>query len=176
MNNTAEQKDTAETSSSPHQHLAALLDSQMPKSLLSVSMNPIPLLKQWCDAHNCALTEIAELDPFGQLANTQRFDLVVVADQLEYMSRHHGEELLGLVRNLHSNAMLVLYQPAIAPNKLRWALSDFLGMGLRRQATFNDNSRQMSLYSYDLDNYNFTRSWNNARFWANPENWGKYWW
>ena len=28
----------------------------------------------------------------------------------------------------------------------------------------------------DLDNYNFERSWNNSRFWANPENWGKYWW
>lgn len=176
MNSAQEVNNSAATATSPHQQLAALLDSQQPSSLLAISMNPIPLLKQWCEEHACALTEIAELNPFSQLAGTRRFDLVVIADQLEYMNRHSGVELLGLVRNLHSNAMLVLYQPAIAPHKLRWALADFLSMGMKRQALFSGNGRQMDLYSYELDSYNFTRSWNNSRFWANPENWDKYWW
>ncbi|MDF1782491.1 MAG: DUF6231 family protein [Alcanivoracaceae bacterium] len=175
MNSVLETESVA-TATTPHQHLAAMLDSQMPTSMLVVSMNAIPLLESWCKEHNCQLTTISELNPFPLLADTRRFDLVVVADQLEYMNRHSGEELLGLVRNLHSNAMVVLYQAALAPQKLRWKLSDFLGMGMRRQGNFRDGDREMSLFSYELDTYNFTRSWNNSRFWANPENWGKYWW
>ena len=176
MNSALELDMSVATATSPHQQLAALLDSQRPDSLLLISMNPVPLLEQWCSEHHCQLSTISELDPFAELADTRRFDLVVIADQLEYMNRHSGEELLGLVRNLHSDAMVVLYQPALAPQKLRWQLADFLGMGLRRQGVFRDDNREMSLYSYELGSYNFVRSWNNARFWANPENWGKYWW
>ncbi len=172
----ADSSPVATTTISPQQQLAGILDSLQPDTLLIVSMNPIPALDAWCADNDCALTWIAELDPLAALADTQRFDLVVIADQLEYMNRHSGEELLGLVRHLHSDAMLVLYQPALAPQKLRWQLSDFLGMGMRRQQQFSDGERSMSLYSYELDSYNFTRSWNNSRFWANPENWGKYWW
>jgi len=176
MNSVLEVSSPVATATTPQQQLASVLDSLQPDSLLILSMNPIPALESWCSEHDCALTWIAELDPLVPLAQTARFDLVIIADQLEYMHRHSGEELLGLVRHLHSNTMLVLYQPALAPQKLRWQLSDFLGMGMRRQQQFSDGERSMSLYTYELDTYNFTRSWNNSRFWANPENWGKYWW
>lgn len=163
-------------SASPQQHLVALLDSHQPSSLLVISMNPAPAIENWCNEHDCTFTAIAELDPFSALADTVRFDLVIIADQLEYMTHEQGEALLGLVRNLHSDAMLVLYQSTLAPQKLRWKLSDFFGMGLRRDAVFRDGAREMTLFSYELASYNFVRSWNNSRFWANPENWGKYWW
>lgn len=176
MTSVLEDSSPAATASTPQQQLVAYFDGLQPDSLLLISMNPVPALEQWCTENDCALTHIAELDPIALLAQTARFDLVVIADQLEYMTRHGGEELLGLVRHLHSNTMLVLYQPTLAPQKLRWQLADFLGMGMRRQQQFRDSERNMSLYSYELDNYNFKRSWNNSRFWANPENWGKYWW
>lgn len=166
----------AAASDSPQSRLAAILDGIKPDSLLSVSTNPIPLLEHWADDHPCEVSAVQDPDPLHLLAKHGRFDLAVVADQLEYMNHHAGEELLGRLRNLHTDRMLVLYQPTLAPKNLRWSSNDFLGMGLRRDSHFVSGDREMTLYSYELATYNFVREWNNAKFWANPENWGKYWW
>jgi hypothetical protein len=171
--------DTAVTSAvteTPQEHLAAILDSHQPKRLLSVSENSVPLLEHWCADHDCELTEIQEVDPLPRLEDKGRFDMAVVADQLEYMNHHAAEELLGRLRNLHTDSVLVVYQPTLAPEKLRWTRTDFLGMGMRREGTYASEGREMTFYSYELASYNFVRSWNNPRFWANPEMWGKYWW
>ena len=167
---------TALVADSPQRHLAAILDGQQPARLLTLSLNPMPVVDQWCKDHGTHLTRLEEPDPFDSLARHGRFDLAIVADQLEYMTRDSGTELLGLLRNLHTNAMVVLYQPQHAPDALRWPRNDFLGMGLRREADFEDGERSMTLYSYELDTYNFRRAWNNPQYWANPENWGRYWW
>ena len=34
----------------------------------------------------------------------------------------------------------------------------------------------LTLYTYDLYEYKQVPDWLNAKFWANPENFGKYWW
>lgn len=167
---------TAPVADSPQRHLAAILDGQRPATLLTLSLNPMPVVDQWCQERGTQLTRLEEPDPFDDLARLGRFDLVIVADQLEYMTRDNGTELLGLLRNLHTNALVVLYQPQRAPDTLRWPRNDFLGMGLRREADFEDGERSMTLYSYELDTYNFRRAWNNPQYWANPENWGRYWW
>lgn len=167
---------TALVVDSPQHHLAAILEGHRPASLLTLSLNPIPLVQQWCTEQGVPLTTLETLDPFAELARLGRFDLVIVADQLEYMDRHLGAELLGLLRNLHTDSLAVLYQPQLAPLALRWHRNDFLGMGLRRDAEFSEDGRSMTLYTYELDTYNFRRSWNNPQYWANPENWGRYWW
>ena len=161
---------------SPQTRVAAVLDGIRPTSLLAVSSNPVPLLEHWAADHQCTLESVQDPDPLHLLRGLGRFDLVVVAEQLEYMNHHAGEELLGRLRNLHTDRMLVLYQPTLAPENLRWHTNDFLGMGLRRDSHFVADNREMTLYSYELSTYNFPRQWNNPRFWANPENWGKYWW
>lgn len=160
----------------PQQHLALLLDSQRPRSLLCVSMNPVPLISHWCQDHDCELVTLAELDPLPQLNFERRFDLVVVADQLEYMAPTKGCELLGLLRNLYTENLIVLYQTQLAPQKLRWQEKDFIALGLKRDGVYQQGERGMTIYHYELAAYNYVRSWNNPRFWANPENWGKYWW
>jgi len=38
------------------------------------------------------------------------------------------------------------------------------------------NIRQLTLFTYDLREYKQVPDWLNAKFWANPENFGKYWW
>ncbi|MCH8542468.1 MAG: DUF6231 family protein [Alcanivorax sp.] len=167
---------TVPATDSPQHHLAAILDGHRPTSLLTLSLNPVTLVDEWCREHGASNTCITEQNPFPALAELGRFDLVIVADQLEYMNRHHGEELLGLLRNLHTDSMVVMYRADLAPARLRWERNHFLGMGLRRDAVFEQGERSMALYSYELSTYNFRRSWNNSRFWANPENWGKYWW
>ncbi len=170
--------DTAAKSAStqsPQEHLAAILDSHQPSHLLSVSEQPVPLLEHWCADHDCALTEVQEVDPLPELKKLGRFDMAIVAEQLEYMNHHAAEELIGRLRNLHTESLVVVYQPQLAPEQLRWSRTDFLGMGLRHEASFENEGRRMILYSYELASYNFVRTWNNPRFWANPEMWG-YWW
>ena len=164
-------------SESPQSRLAAILDSHQPRNLLAVSQNPVPVLEQWSEDHDCSLTTIMDNDPLSRMRELGRFDMAVVADQLEYMNHHLGEELLGRLRNLHTESLVVVYQPQLAPARLRWHHNEFLGMGMRRDRTFvNDEGREMVLYTYELATYNFVRKWNNPQFWANPENWGKYWW
>lgn len=161
---------------SPQSLLAGLLDSHQPRSLLTVSLNPIPVVAQWCEDHDCELITIAEPSPFNLLETIQRVDLAVVADQLEYMSHAEGESLLGLLRNLHTDSLVVVYQQTLAPERLRWPANGFFALGCRHEGTFTQDDRSLDMFSYDLDSYNFKRQWNNPRFWANPENWGKYWW
>lgn len=156
--------------------LAGLLDERRPASVLVLSLNPLPAVAQWCAAHGASLTSLATLDPGTALTGLGRFDLVVVADQLEYMSAAQGTILLGTLRNLHSSSLAVLYQPALAPEALRWPPNAFLALGLHRAAEFQQAERHMTLYRYELDSYNFHRTWNTPEHWANPQNWGRYWW
>ncbi|MEE3319894.1 MAG: DUF6231 family protein [Pseudomonadota bacterium] len=161
---------------SPQERLAAILDSHQPRSVLAVSLNPIPVVSQWCKDHDCKLHEIQSPTPFAALEEIERVDMAIVADQLEYMTHRDGEALMGLLRNLHTDSVVAVYQPKLAPQTLRWPSNGFLALGCREQGHFSHDGRSLDIYSYDLDNYNFERSWNNSRFWANPENWGKYWW
>lgn len=163
-------------SETPQEKLAAILDSHQPKTLLTISLNPIPVAEHWCQDHDCELTHIEEQSPFALLTQVKRTDLVIVADQLEYMSQRDGEALIGLLRNLYTDSLVAVYQPQLAPQKLRWPSNGFLALGCREEGHFTQDGRELDIYSYDLDSYNFRRTWNNPRFWANPQNWGKYWW
>ena len=167
---------SAAPAATPQTALAALLDSERPASLLLISLNPVPVVEDWCRQHGASLHILAETDPLPSLAGLPRVDLAIIADQLEYMDRDRGARLIGLLRNLYTERLLVLYQAQLAPERLRWPRNGFLALGLKRDAVFRQQEREMVLYSYELARYNFTRSWNNPRFWANPENWGKYWW
>ena len=167
---------SAANAATPQSTLAAILDSHRPTSLLVISLNPIPQLEDWCRHHGATLHSISESDPEPRLQGLPRVDMAIVADQLEYMTREAGARLIGLLRNLYTERVVVLYQEKLAPERLRWSRNAFLAMGLRREAVFRQQEREMALYSYELARYNFTRAWNNSRFWANPENCGKYWW
>ena len=160
----------------PQQLLAAVLENEQPESLLLISTQPVPALEHWCAAHQCALTTITDSDPLPALTDKGRFRLALVADQLEYMNHHAGEELLGRLRNLHTDTLAVLYQSARAPKSMRWKRCDFIAMGLRLSGRCQTEGGETALHTYQLASYNFSRGWNNPRYWANPENWGKYWW
>ena len=41
---------------------------------------------------------------------------------------------------------------------------------------FQRDEQTLSLFTYDLREYKQVPDWLNAKFWANPENFGKYWW
>lgn len=91
----------------------------------------------------------------------------------QYFSRTyaHFEKLgepetlvLARLRNQYSKEIAVVFdQP---PHE-----ATLFGLGFKRIGPF-----ELNFFGYDLSQYNHTRDWNNARFWANPERWGKDFW
>ncbi len=129
-----------------------------------------------CEQLGCELCDTrlsTDLEPTKLPA--QRFDLAVVANTLEHCDRSAGEKLLGQLRNLHANHLVIVYQRR--PNS-EWQAAHFYALGLHLKQTFENNEagEPLELYTYDIESYNHKREWNTARFWANPENFGKYWW
>ena len=92
---------------SPQERLAAILDSHQPSSIVTVTLNPIPVVSQGCKDQHCNLVEIQEQDPFAALDDIERVDMAIVADQLEYMSQRDGEALMGLLGSFLNPAVIV---------------------------------------------------------------------
>jgi hypothetical protein len=103
---------------------------------------------------------------------TQRYDMAIVVDCLEHLPRHNGRQLLGGLRNLNSNRLAVLVDLAVAD----WQLTDFYALALQVSQRFQRDEQTLTLLSYDLFEYKQVPNWLNAKFWANPQNFGKYWW
>jgi hypothetical protein len=102
----------------------------------------------------------------------QRFDLALVVDCLEHLSKRAGLELLGGVRNLNASRIAVLADLAACG----WKDTDFFSLALQTNEQFCRDNQVLTLFTYDLLEYKQVPDWLNARFWANPENFGKYWW
>lgn len=151
---------------SPRQGLLDQLQQLQPKSLLVCTRACAPAIQDWCDQHQCALTVISASHDWEALG---RFDCVIVADWIEHHSREQAMQQLARLRNLHTHAIwLLLPGTGVLPQ------ADILALGFHRLALFP--SAKLESYGYNLDNYNHHRQWNSPKYWANPENWGKYWW
>lgn len=156
----------------PQQSLAALLQRYAPSRLLLVSASEQPAVNAYQQAH--PHSQIAHAAPGsldGDLA-AQRFDLAVVVDCLEHLQRKDGLQLLGGIRNLNASRMAVMVDlPACG-----WKDTDFFALALQVSERFARDEQVISLFTYDLLEYKQAPDWLNAKFWANPENFGKYWW
>jgi DNA-binding transcriptional LysR family regulator len=156
----------------PQQALAALLDEQRPARLLVVSASRFPALDAFIEAHPQTLLGLAAPGPLPADLAAERFDLAVVVDCLEHLSRREGAELLGGIRNLNASRLAVMADLAASP----WKDTDFYALALQKTATFQRGEQTLGLFTYDLRAYKQVPDWLNARFWANPQHFGKYWW
>lgn len=159
---------------SPSQALYELLCQQAPKQVLSCSQSRVPALQNYCEEHSDC--DLLQLQPPGHTLPTERYDLAIVADCLEHLQKADGIQLLAQLRNLHSHHIWVLID-----QRSDWQLTDFIALGFQRLQHFEDQrptpeQRHYTSYGYEIGSYNRERSWNNAQFWANPQNFGKYWW
>ena len=159
---------------SPLQAVAQVLIERQPSSLLLCTHSGLPGLEEYTSETRCATTQLHVGTEVQELAGFARFDLAVVADQLEHLPKAAGMELLGRIRNVHSNHLCVIYAPA--GNQTVWTAVDFFSLGMTLASTFHNDGRELQFYTYAIEQYNRRREWNNNRFWANPENFGKYWW
>ncbi len=156
----------------PQQALAALLEHYAPASLLHVGRSDIPAVDAFCQAHPDRRLGRAEAGPLPAELASQRYDIALVADCLEHMSKRNGLELLGGIRNLNASRLAVL----VDLEATDWQVTDFYALALQVSDRFTRADQTLTLLTYDLLQYKQVPDWLNARFWANPQMFGKYWW
>ncbi|NVZ17448.1 MULTISPECIES: DUF6231 family protein [Pseudomonas] len=160
------------SSRTPQQALAALLDLHAPKRLLLLGASQFPALDAFKEAHPDTVVSFAEPGPLPTDLAAQRFDLALAVGCLEHLSKPAGLTLLGGIRNLNASRIAVLVDLAAC----HWKDTDFFSLALQASERFQRDGQVLTLFTYDLLDYKQVPDWLNARFWANPQNFGKYWW
>jgi len=155
-----------------HQALARIVDTCQPQSLVVCGDIAGEVGQHWHRHHESSF--VTTLDACATntsfpLPETQ--DLALITHTLEELAHGEGEILLGQLRNYGTHQIAVVVDP-----EQGWDFKDFIGLGFRRQAELNDNGYNRTLYTYNIDNYNHKRAWNNPKNWANPEMWDKARW
>ena len=107
-----------------------------------------------------------------QLTDLDTVDVAIISDLTETMSVSDGQKWLGSLRNVFAPHMILISDVEKAQQQ-GWQLTDFLALGLHLVASSKDG---LQVFSYAIESYQPKREWLNSRFWANPENFGKYWW
>lgn len=156
----------------PQQALAALLAHHAPRSLLVISASQFPALEAFTHAHPACDVAISAPGALPPALAARRFDLAVLIDCLEHLPKRQGLELLGGIRNLNASRLALLVDLPAAG----WAATDLFSLALQASERFERDGQVLSLFTYDLKDYKQVPDWLNAKFWANPENFGKYWW
>lgn len=160
------------SSRTPQQALAALLERYVPSRLLLIGASELPAIAAFQAAHvDCQITHAVAGALPAEVA-AQRFDLALVVDCLEHLPKRTGLELLGGIRNLNASRMAVL----VDLQACAWQDTDFYALALQASERFQRDEQTLNLFTYDLLDYKQVPDWLNAKFWANPENFGKYWW
>lgn len=159
------------SSRTPQQALAALLEHHAPQRLLLVGAR-FPALDAFAAAHPQASIDVAEPGLLAPELAGKRYDLALLVDCLEHLPKRTGLELVGGIRNLNANRVAVLADLAASG----WEDTDFYSLALQANERFQREEQVLGLFSYDLRDYKQVPDWLNAKFWANPQNFGKYWW
>lgn len=160
------------SSRTPQQALAALLEHHAPERVLLVGASQLPALVAFHQAHPDAVMAHADAGPLPAELAAQRYDLALIVDCLEHLPKRTALELLGGIRNLNASRLAVLVDLAACD----WQETDFFALALQASERFQRNEQVLNLFTYDLRDYKQVPDWLNAKFWANPENFGKYWW
>lgn len=162
----------SDTPQSPQLALAALLERHPPGRLLHVGNSDIPAVQAFARAHSqCELARSPAAPLPAELA-ARRYDLALIADCLEQLPKRDGLQLLGGIRNLNASRIAVL----IDLDASDWLATDFFALALQVAARFKRDDQTLTLFTYDMFDYKQVPDWLNAKFWANPQMFGKYWW
>ena len=86
----------------------------------------------------------------------------------------NASQLLAHFRN-NGCPSICSFEPAqLAENET--CFRTYLSLGFTKGVSLNTKSGDYQAFIYDIGRYNRRRSWNNAKFWANPENFNRYRW
>ncbi|MDZ7735835.1 MAG: DUF6231 family protein [Gammaproteobacteria bacterium] len=106
------------------------------------------------------------------------FDVILLADVLEYLDKSAAEALIGRLRDLHSRHLFLFIRigddwPDI---QSRWRRNDLLAHGFCLYRRYDKDGHEYHLYRFELETYKATPEWLNSQYWANPELFDKYRW
>jgi DNA-binding transcriptional LysR family regulator len=160
------------SSRTPQQALAALLDHHSPQRLLLVGASQPPAIDAFLQAHPDTQLAHAPAGPLPAELAAQRYDLALLVDCLEHLPKRTALELLGGIRNLNASRLAVL----VDLQACGWQATELFALALQASEQFRREEQTLTLFTYDLRDYKQVPDWLNAKFWANPQNFGKYWW
>jgi hypothetical protein len=103
------------------------------------------------------------------LADAGRFDFALVADLAETHDASAARQVIGRLKNLHTDRFLLLVDPA----RSNLARDGLLELALAPLEQLADGRLA---WLYDIDRYNPERPWNNPEDWANPQNFNRFRW
>ncbi|GAA3978799.1 DUF6231 family protein [Allohahella marinimesophila] len=118
------------------------------------------------------LSDASGMAPLELLGSAMPPDCLVISDYLESMQAEAATQMLAGYRNALIVSVIVFVDLAEAP----LSAGDFVALGFHHRASFVHDAHRLEAFEYNINSYNFKRLWNNSENWANPENFGKYWW
>lgn len=119
------------------------------------------LSAQNCTRWVCALQTLEDLPPI------ERYQVGFVFDQLAHMKQSDAVELLARLRDGYCDRVIVVESASPL------SITEMRALGYVRLEKV-DGGAPVYLYDPAIDNQE--REWNNARDWANPENFDRYRW
>lgn len=151
--------------------LMDVLIACQPRRLLVCGSLAAELGAEWTKAQpEVELAEARQFQPQDEPALSQPHDLALITGVVATLPREEGSLLLGHIRNFGTQQIAVLNEEDQGLN-----FNDYISLGFVRQARF-DADPVLTLFTYNIANYNRKRDWNNSKNWANPEMWDKARW
>ena len=120
-------------------------------------------------------TQVVASPDIIQKPDSGRYDIGIVADLLESLSKAEGLALIARLRDVECGHLLVAVMIGALESNA-WRENDLLAMGLKRLAIESRGDDALAIYDFNLSNYKLTPDWLNNRHWANPELWGQHRW
>lgn len=159
--------------------LEAVIALTQPDSMLVLTPSPLAAAEHYSASHpDCRIHHITHLPPEPgdpSAATLPLHDLAIIVDILETLEPAQGLEMLGTIRNRYASRIYLRLTEA-RDTASRWKDTDFFSLGMQRAGHTVEGKLSTRVFTYDLETYNRRRAWNSPKHWANPENFGKYWW
>jgi len=154
------------------------LQTWQPSTLLHSGALLLPIVEKLHSKH--PQLQLVDL-PVGEkeLLSTSLFKpstFCVLCELLENHSKDKVLEIIARLRNGLCNPIYLLHNNAHESKANNWHPNDFFGLGFRNLGITRHQNQILNCYCYSLQKYNNRRDWNNAQYWANPENFGKHRW
>ncbi len=162
---------------SPDQWLAALLQEREPQRVLQLGPAEPPALAAYREANKPEVLSRSTVQALGEQPLSTRVDLCIVQPGFFEDDPAQAINAIAGIRNQYChNVFLFVPRDELTAPQAGVTQNELFGLGMRKLSSFEHESHCLDCYGYELLRYNKKRSWNNAKFWANPENFGKYWW
>lgn len=143
-----------------------ILNSDETARILIVSDRGHALIEAIADGRD-RISQVRSPDELPGIVGSERFALAIVtAEEPPATASHALTQLLAALRDRYAQRVLALDEAETM------VLTDYLALGFERLP----DADLSGLYLFDPDAASRQREWNNARDWANPENFDRFRW